>query len=101
VHRAAWPSVDEVARIAQDGDPALVGDVAEVLSAIRRAKSDAKVGMRADVAVAEFRLRPEAAARVTRASADVAATGRIAVLDLAATDGEPSLRIQLAEPAAG
>ncbi|HEX6887920.1 MAG TPA: valine--tRNA ligase, partial [Candidatus Nanopelagicales bacterium] len=101
VHRAAWPSVDEVAMIAQDGDPALVSDVAEVLSAIRRAKSDAKVGMRADVAVAEFRLPPAVATRVSRAAADVAATGRIAVLDVAPTDGEPRLRIELAEPVGG
>jgi valyl-tRNA synthetase len=96
VHRAAWPTVDEVRRIAQDGDPAIVSDVAEVLSAIRRAKSDAKVGMRADIALAQFRLPAEAAARVQAAGADIAATGRIASLDVAAAQGEPSLRIELA-----
>jgi valyl-tRNA synthetase len=99
VHRAAWPTVDEVARIAQDGDPAVVADVAEVLSAVRRAKSDAKVGMRADVAVAEVVLPEAAAGRVARAAADIAAAGRIA--DLRVTAGEPATRIELAPPAAG
>ncbi|MCU0302221.1 MAG: valine--tRNA ligase [Candidatus Nanopelagicales bacterium] len=98
VHRAPWPSVDEAARIAQDGDPAMVGDVAEVLSAIRKAKSDAKVGMRADITVAELALAEPAARRVTAAAADIAATGRIA--DLRITVGEPRTRIELAPPAA-
>jgi valyl-tRNA synthetase len=94
VHRAAWPSVDEVTRIAQGGDAAIVGDVADVLSAIRRAKSDAKVGMRADVAVAELALPQDAADRVRKAVADIAAAGRIA--DLRVVVGEPATRIELA-----
>jgi valyl-tRNA synthetase len=94
VHRAEWPTADEVTRIAQGGDPAIVADVADVLSAIRRAKSDAKVGMRADVAVAELALPQEAADRVRAAVADIAAAGRIT--DLQVVVGEPATRIELA-----
>jgi valyl-tRNA synthetase len=98
VHRASWPTVDEVARIAQDGQPILVAEVADVLSAIRKAKSEAKVSMRAEVSYAEV-LRPgETAARVSSARTDISAAGRIA--DLRIGEGEPSTRIDLAEPSA-
>ena len=80
VHRAAWPTTDEVARIAQDGEPILVAEVADVLSAIRKAKSEAKVSMRAEVAYAEIALPAGSAARVQQAAGDLAAAGRIADL---------------------
>ena len=46
VHRAAWPAVEE---LPSGGDPALVGVAADALAAIRKAKSEAKVSMRAPV----------------------------------------------------
>ncbi len=94
VHRASWPTVDEVARIAQDGQAVLVSEVADVLGSIRRAKSEAKVGMRADVAVAQIVRPAETAARMAAAGADIAAAGRIA--DLQVGEGEPSVRVDLA-----
>ena len=94
VHRSAWPTVAEVTRVAQDGDPALVADVAEVLAAIRKAKSDAKVGMRADVDLAEVVRDAASAARVTAAAADLAAAGRVA--DLRISAGEPGITVHLA-----
>ncbi len=48
VHRASWPDSAEFAGI--DGDPAVLAAVSPVLGAVRRAKSDAKVSMRAEVA---------------------------------------------------
>jgi valyl-tRNA synthetase len=96
VHTSAWPTVSEVAVMAHDGDPAMVSDVAAVLSAIRKAKSDAKVGMRAEVAVAEITAPVETGERVSAARADIAAAGRIA--DLRIGVGEPSTRIELAPP---
>ncbi len=94
VHRAQWPTVDEVARIAQDGDPALVDDVAGVLTAIRKAKSEAKAAMNSPVAVAVVSLPEEAVARVSRAADDVAAAGRVAQLDVLV--GDPAVRVELA-----
>ena len=94
VHRSGWPTVDEAASVAQDGTAALVGEVAGVLATIRKAKSDAKVGMRADIAVAEIALPDGVAGRVSLAAGDLAAAGRIA--DLRLVDGPPSATIELA-----
>lgn len=48
VHRAAWPEASELDGIGED--PALMDATGQVLGAVRRAKSDAKVSMRAEVA---------------------------------------------------
>ena len=94
VHHASWPTAEEVARIAQDGEPGLVAEVADVLTAIRKAKSEAKVSMRAEVAVAEVQRPAATAAHVALARADICAAGRIT--DLRIIDGEASTRIELA-----
>ncbi|MFC7583340.1 valine--tRNA ligase [Nonomuraea antimicrobica] len=44
VHRASWPAVERGA-----GDPAVLAVVSEVLGQVRKAKSEAKVSMRAEV----------------------------------------------------
>lgn len=95
IHRAAWPTAAEVDPAAGGGDPALVGAVGAVLSEVRRAKSEARASMRADVAVATVQL-PEAQLRlVSQASADLRAAGRIAELRLVV--GEPLVEVVLAE----
>jgi len=99
VHHAPWPSEEEVRVAAQDGDAAMVGEVAGVLGAVRKAKSDAKVGMRADVAVADVVLAQASAQRVAAAAGDIAAAGRIA--DLRVSAGEPGVHIELAAPPVG
>ncbi|WP_169949411.1 valine--tRNA ligase [Microbispora sp. H11081] len=48
VHRAAWPSAGELPE-ARLGDPAVLDAVAEVLRDVRRAKSGARLSMRAEV----------------------------------------------------
>ena len=88
-------SADEVSALAQDGDPQVVADVAGVLATIRKAKSDAKVGMRADIASAQIALPAANAARVALAADDLAAAGRIA--DLRFVEGEAAPVIELAE----
>lgn len=47
VHRSTWPGESDFEAYA--GDPGVIDMTAEVLSAVRRAKSDAKVSMRAEV----------------------------------------------------
>ncbi len=47
VHRSSWPSAGEFDGLG--GDPALLDTVSTVLSAVRRAKSDAKTSMRTEV----------------------------------------------------
>jgi len=46
VHRAPWPTTAEVP---PGGEPEMLGAVGGALAAIRKAKSEAKVGMRAEV----------------------------------------------------
>ena len=94
VHRSPWPTVAEAADVAQDGDPALVGDVAWVLTGIRKAKSEAKAPMNAAVASAEVALEVAAHDRVARALDDLAAAARAESVALSV--GDPSVRVTLA-----
>ncbi len=82
VHRAAWPDADE---LPSAGDPAVLAATSDVLRQVRKAKSTAKVSMRAGVGRAEVR-----GADVARlAVADLRAAGRIIdlVLEPAAREG--------------
>ncbi|WP_433473232.1 valine--tRNA ligase [Spirillospora sp. CA-142024] len=75
VHAAAWPSAAELPR---GGDPAVLTATGEALRQVRKAKSEAKASMRADVSRAVVR-----GAEVMRiARPDLAAAGRIAELTL-------------------
>jgi valyl-tRNA synthetase len=76
VHRATWPSRDELAAGA-DGDPELLVAVGEALAAIRKAKSEAKLGMRAEVARVTVVGPVRALDDVRTAEADLRAAGRI------------------------
>jgi valyl-tRNA synthetase len=84
VHRATWPTVDEVPA---GGDAALLTAVGSALAAVRKAKSEAKVGMRAEVPSMTL-VGPDAAlAHVRAAEGDLRAAGKLTgVLELAAGD---------------
>jgi valyl-tRNA synthetase len=81
IHRAAWPVPDDLRTLSAQADPALLGAVGAALAGVRRAKSEAKVGMRADVQSAVLTGPPAALARVRLAEGDLTAAGRIAALD--------------------
>ncbi|MER7439783.1 valine--tRNA ligase [Micromonospora avicenniae] len=83
VHRAPWPTTYEVGRaIEGEGDPELLRIAGEALSQVRRAKSERKLSMRAEVPIAEA-LGPAALLeKLTLVSDDLRAAGRIAKLDL-------------------
>ena len=80
VHRAAWPTAAE---LVDGGDPRTLTDAGAVLGAIRKAKSDAKVGMRAEVTSATVTGPLEALARVKTCADDLRAAGRVATLEYA------------------
>ena len=74
VHRASWPTVEE---LPTGGDPAVLGAVGEALSQVRKAKSDAKVGMRSEITAATL-VAPAATAELVRVGeADLRAAGRL------------------------
>ncbi len=91
VHRAAWPTADELA--GATGDAAVVADVAAALSGVRKAKSEAKASMRADVERATVTGPAEQIARVREAAGDLAAAGRVA--DLALVEGPAPLTVDV------
>jgi valyl-tRNA synthetase len=74
VHRASWPTEGEIADLV--GDRAIFAAVAEVLTFVRRAKSDAKVSMRAEVA--DLRVEGDAGtlSLVKQGEADLVAAAR-------------------------
>jgi valyl-tRNA synthetase len=91
IHRAAWPTADELA--GATGDAAVVADVAAALSGVRKAKSEAKASMRADVERATVTGPAEQIARVREAAGDLAAAGRVA--DLALLEGPAPLTVDV------
>ncbi|MFC7729239.1 valine--tRNA ligase [Actinomadura keratinilytica] len=89
VHRAAWPAAAE---LPEGGDPSVLAATAAALRQVRKAKSEAKASMRADVARAVVR----GAGASAVAAADLAAAGRIADLAVAAGAGPLTVDVALA-----
>ncbi|MFM9136103.1 MAG: class I tRNA ligase family protein, partial [bacterium] len=81
IHRAPWPSAEELRMVAADGDRGPVADVAAALSLVRKAKSEAKASMRADVERASISGPADVLARLQSVAGDLTAAGRIAELD--------------------
>ncbi|PFG66468.1 valyl-tRNA synthetase [Propionibacteriaceae bacterium ES.041] len=73
IHRAAWPSVDELPA----GDAALVDDLAAALIEIRGSKSNAKVSMKTPILSATLTAPAAALTRLRETEADLRAVGRI------------------------
>ena len=95
VHRSTWPTADELARVAPEGDAGLLDLAGDALRQVRRAKSDRKLSMKAEVPLAEA-LGPAALLeRLTLIEGDLKAAGRIGKLDLLA-DRAPDLVITCA-----
>jgi len=86
IHRSAWPSTDAVKAMAADGDPSVVGTVSVVLSAVRKAKSDAKVSMRTEVSTATITGPTEAIEKIRAIEPDLKAVGRIASVDYSVSE---------------
>ncbi|MGK2929054.1 MAG: valine--tRNA ligase [Acidimicrobiales bacterium] len=84
IHRSPWPSADPLRQAAGGADPdamLAVSVAGEVLSLLRRAKSDAKVSMRTEITDATVHDTPERLAAFDRVRADVADAGRVISID--------------------
>jgi valyl-tRNA synthetase len=104
VHAAAWPSAPAATVLASTelastgaGDPAVLALAADVLGQVRKAKSTAKVSMRAEAARVVVR-GPEPDL-VTASGADLILAGNIADLSVGYAP-ELSTEVTLAEPVA-
>ncbi|MFI7541037.1 valine--tRNA ligase [Actinoplanes sp. NPDC049599] len=82
VHTSTWPTKYELTRVAPDGDATLLDLAGDALRQVRRAKSDRKLSMKAEVPLAEA-LGPAAVLeRLARVEDDLKAAGRIGKLDM-------------------
>ena len=97
VHLQSWPDAGAVTALAADGDAALVDDVAAVLTGVRKAKSEMKASMRADVSTATVTAPAVQAARLRTAVGDICAVGRIASLTITEAEGPIEVVAELAE----
>jgi valyl-tRNA synthetase len=84
VHRQPWPTPDE---LPTGGDPALLAAVGAALAGVRRVKSEAKLGMRAEVRTMTLVGLPEELVRVRSAEGDLRACGRITEIGYEEGDG--------------
>jgi valyl-tRNA synthetase len=87
VHRAAWPDgADTLALAGADARPDATHAATDVLRAIRKAKSDAKVSMKAEVARARVGDSASRLALIETVRDDLVAAGRLAHLELELSD---------------
>jgi valyl-tRNA synthetase len=77
IHRASWPSVDEVRAAAGQGDPEVLTAASVALSALRKAKSERKLSMRAELASVVVRGPETEVHRASAVAADLRAAGRV------------------------
>ncbi|WP_055702041.1 valine--tRNA ligase [Streptomyces silaceus] len=92
VHRAAWPDAAGLREHA--GDPEVLATASEAIAAVRRAKSQARLSMRAEVAKATVTAERAALDRFAVAEGDLRAAGRIGAVELREAEGH--LRVEVA-----
>jgi valyl-tRNA synthetase len=96
VHQAPWPSTAELGD-ARGADPAVLAAVSEALTGIRKAKSDAKVGMRAEITTMTLAGPSAQLDRVRTAEGDLRSAGRVRDLDYVVEEPLLSLAVRAAE----
>jgi valyl-tRNA synthetase len=81
VHRAPWPDPDRLRALAGGAGPDALTVAGEVIAQVRKAKSEAKLSMRAEVASVLVRADPDRLAVLAGVADDLRAAGRISSLD--------------------
>jgi valyl-tRNA synthetase len=80
IHRANWPLVTEITEGLDEANRGLMAQASVALSGVRKAKSDAKVSMKAEVASATLKATETEIARLKLVEADLRSVGRISNL---------------------
>jgi len=93
VHRAAWPGSAEFDGLA--GDPEVLRSTTKVLGSVRKAKSDAKVSMRAEVERVDITASKAELDLIRKGSADLRAATRASELNY--SEGEFSVESELVD----
>jgi valyl-tRNA synthetase len=92
VHRASWPTAS-----LEDGDPELLALAGDVIAAVRRAKTDAKVSMRSAVEELTVSGPAEVLARFAAIEPDIRIAG--AILHITTRDGGFAIEARVGAPA--
>jgi valyl-tRNA synthetase len=87
VHRAAWPDAAWLDKQAGPGDEAVLTAAAAAIAAIRKAKSQARLPMKNSVPLLILTAGQQRVDALAAAGDDVRSAGRVAVIELRATDG--------------
>ncbi|MCZ6737001.1 MAG: class I tRNA ligase family protein, partial [Actinobacteria bacterium] len=93
IHRASWPSADEFDGLT--ADTAILEITSQVLSSVRRTKSDAKVSMRAEVESISVSAGNESIELLREAESDLMAASRAATITY--SEGEFSVGVLVDE----
>ncbi len=93
VHAQEWP---DAIVLESDADAAVFTDAQTALGLIRKAKSEAKVSMKAEVATASLSGSSEHVERLKLVESDLAAAGNVAGMVFEITNGDVSAEIVLA-----
>jgi valyl-tRNA synthetase len=97
VHQAAWPDADVLRTAAADGVPAVFEVAAEVLGAVRKAKTERQRSLRTEAERVVVRDEPARLALLRAALDDVREAAHARKLE--PIDGEPpSIEVELVEP---
>ncbi|MCL9758079.1 valine--tRNA ligase [Frankia sp. AiPa1] len=96
VHRSPWPDAAEIRKLADSGRADLLDAVGMALAGVRKAKSTAKVSMKAEVTEARVAGDPDVIALVEAAAADLRSAGGIRELTLTPTTGNLTVDVTLA-----
>jgi valyl-tRNA synthetase len=79
VHRAPWPRAEEIGDLG--ADPQVQEQVSQVLTAVRRAKSDAKASMKAEVSRLLITAAGSTLERIRQAESDLCAAARAETIE--------------------
>jgi len=97
IHRAAWPVAEELAHDLDGANAPLLGLASTALFGVRKAKSDAKVSMKADVESAVLEAPAAVLTSLRLLESDLKSVGRIATLGYAEGDLVAMVDVILAE----
>ena len=86
VHRASWPTAEDLGTVAAQGDTAVYELGAEILTAVRREKALQKVSLRAAVELVTVNDRPERLELLRHVERDLTEAGNVARFDRAVAD---------------
>ncbi|WBB97606.1 MULTISPECIES: valine--tRNA ligase [unclassified Solwaraspora] len=87
VHRASWPSSEELRMLTGDADGTALAVAGDVIATIRKAKSEARLSMRAEVSKVLVCGSADLLAVLDTIAEDVQAAGRVGWLDTEKADG--------------